>query len=751
MVHSVTVDFGGHPLTIETGKLAKQAHGSVLVSYGDTRILATAVSSKDPKEGINFFPLTIEFAEKFYAAGKIPGSFFKREGRPTSDATLSARMIDRPMRPLFPEGYRNETQVVINILSLDASLDLDAPAGVAAAAAVHISNIPFNGPVAPCRVARINGEIKINPGWEILNNPENKTDIEILVSGTKNAIMMVEGEAKEVSEADLLGAILTGHEEIKKITAAVDELREKAGVEKKEFKIPELDSSIEAKVKELAQSGLTKALQTKDKKERSTLAKETKDKVIEEVVPAALKTSDPEAAAKSEKDAKAAFDDLQYDMMRNMILNDKVRIDGRDRKDVRTITTEVGILPRAHGSSLFTRGETQVLASVTLGTSDDEQIVDSLFENSKRKFLFHYNFPPFSVGECGRMGGQSRREIGHGMLAQRAVQSLLPDYEGFPYTIRVVCETLESNGSSSMGSVCSASMALMAAGVPIPKPVAGIAMGLIKENDNVAILSDILGDEDHLGDMDFKVAGTKDGITAIQMDIKIEGVSKEIMQTALEQAREGRLHILGKMAETITQANQDLSVFAPRIESITVAKDKIAAIIGPGGKHIKNIIATTGCKVDINDDGIVKIASTDGEAMKQAREMVIGLSSDPEVGMTYAGTVKRVVDFGAFVEILPNQEGLLHISEIAYERVNQVEDFLKEGDKLDVKCIEVDPTGRIRLSRRALMDPPEGWTPPPPRPPRDDHRGGNRRPGGGRGGRGGGRGGHRGGHSQARN
>ena len=746
MKHEVTIDFGGHPLTIETGRLAKQAHGSVLVSYGDTRILATAVSSKEPKEGIDFFPLTVEFSEKFYAAGKIPGSFFKREGRPTADATLSARMIDRPMRPLFPEGYRNETQIVISVLSLDSELDLDAPAAVAASAAVHISDIPFNGPVAACRITKINGEIRINAGWEVINDPENQTDLEVLISGTKNAIMMVEGGAKEIPEAELLEAILKGHEEIKKIVGAIEELREKAGVPKREFTLEPQDESVVEKVSSLAREGLEQALKTKDKKERGSLVKETKKNVIEALVPASLHETEPKEAAKKQKQAETAFDDLQYEMMRSMILKDRARIDGRDHQTIRPISTEVGILPRAHGSSLFTRGETQILSTVTLGTSEDEQIIDSLFENTKRKFLFHYNFPPFSVGECGRLGGQSRREIGHGALAQRALERLLPHFDEFPYTIRVVCETLESNGSSSMGSVCAGSMALMAAGVPFPKPVAGIAMGLIKEGDSVEILSDILGDEDHLGDIDFKVAGTRDGVTAIQMDIKIEGVSREIMEKALEQAKQGRLHILGKMEESIKESRADLSQHAPRIESIQVAKDKIASIIGPGGKNIKNIIATSGAKVDIDDTGLVKIASTDGEAMKIARDMVIALSTDPEEGVTYKGTVKRVVDFGAFVEILPGQEGLLHISEIAYERVNQVEDYIKEGDQVEVKCIEVDPTGRIRLSRRALMDPPEGWTPPASGGGRGGGGGGGRRPH--RNDRGGG--GHRGGGNRSR-
>ncbi len=731
----VKCELGGQTLTIETGKLAKQA-SSVLVSYGDTRILATAVASSEPKEGIDFFPLTVEFSEKFYAAGKIPGSFFRREGRPSSEATLSARMIDRPMRPLFPEGFYNETQVVVTILSLDPTLDLDSPAAIAASAALHLSDIPFNGPVAACRIGRIDGELFVNPGWTLLSNPEVKPDLEILVSGTEKAIMMVEGGAREATEEALLEAILKAHDEIKNVIKVIQELRDLAGVPKRAFVPKPKDAEVVKAVHAQAKEGIAKSLATREKKLRYDHVKETKKKVMETLVPESLIKSDPEAAKAKKKEAAHALEDLQYQMMREMILTDGKRIDGRDTKLIRQIDTETGLLPRAHGSALFTRGETQVLAAVTLGTADDEQIVDSLFENSMRKFLFHYNFPPFSVGEVGRMGGQSRREIGHGALAQRAIQGVLPSFEEFPYTIRVVCETLESNGSSSMGSVCSSSMALMAAGVPIPKPVAGIAMGLIKEGERVAILSDILGDEDHLGDMDFKVAGTKDGVTAIQMDIKIEGVNKEILEKALSQAREGRLHILGRMAETIQSASTEMSEFAPRIQTVMVPKDKIALVIGPGGKQIKAIVAETGCKVDINDDGMVRIASTDSEAMKRAQEIIVGLTSEPEEGRVYQGTVKRVVDFGAFVEILPSQEGLLHVSEIAYERVNQVGDYLKEGDKLEVKCIEVDPTGRIRLSRKALLTPPEGWTPP-------SSSGGGGRPGGGRdsGGGGGRRGG----------
>jgi polyribonucleotide nucleotidyltransferase len=706
MIHRVSYVLGGRELAIETGKLAKQADGSVLVSYGDTRVLVTACSAPKPKAGIDFLPLTVEFAERFYAAGKIPGSFPRREGRPTNEATLSARLIDRPIRPLFPEGYFYETQVVATVLSLDPTCDVDVAAAIGTSAALTISDIPFSGPTAGVRMGRVNGEFVVNPTWEQIDKGE--TDLEIFIAGTKNAIMMVEGGAREVPEADVLEAIVKGHEEIKKLVEIVAELKRLCGKEKRSFTPAVLEPSIKSQVEKLAKADLTTALNTKEKHSRYALADAAKEKTIAALVPETLVQSDPAKAEQVKKDAKTAFELLQYNLMREMILSEGKRIDGRDTKMIRPIAVEVGLLPRPHGSALFTRGETQVLATVTLGTSDDEQIVDTMFVSTLRKFMLHYNFPPYSVGEVGRMGGQSRREIGHGALAERSIKAMMPAYEKFPYTVRLVCETLESNGSSSMGSVCSSSMALMHAGVPFPKPVAGIAMGLIKEESRVAILSDILGDEDHLGDMDFKVAGTREGITGIQMDIKIEGVDGAIMKTALAQALEGRLHILDQMAKAIDLPRLEMSQHAPRITTIQVPVDKIREVIGSGGKVIRDIIAQTGCKIDINDDGKVNIASSDSVAAQKAINIIKGIIAEVEVGKTYKGIVKKIVDFGAFVGVLPNTDGLLHISEIAHERVNSVIDFLKEGDEVEVKVLEVDKAGKIRLSRKALLPIPEG-------------------------------------------
>jgi len=729
-IQSVSMQLGGKTLTLETGKMAKQADASIYVSYGDTRVLVTACSAKDPKPGIDFMPLTVEYAERFYAAGKIPGSFPKREGRPTTEATLAARMIDRPNRPLFPEGYHHDTQVIATIMSLDHEGDAEVAASIGAGAALHISNIPFNGPTAMVKMGRVAGQWVVNPSWKQL---QEESDMEIVVSGTKNAIMMVEGMAKEVPEADVLEAILKGHEEIKKICALIEDLRKKAGVEKRAFTPKENNADLLKKVEAQSKELLIKSLKTKEKQERYKLAGEAKEKTLAALVPATLKDSDPKAYEAQTGEVKRYFELVQFNLMREMILTDKIRIDGRDSKTIRNITVEAGLLPKVHGSSLFTRGETQVLAAVTLGTADDEQIIDSIYVNTMKKFMLHYNFPPYSVGETGRFGGQSRREIGHGALAERSIEAMMPKHEAFPYTIRIVCETLESNGSSSMGSVCSASMALMDAGVPYPKPVAGIAMGLIKEDDRVAILSDILGDEDHLGDMDFKVAGTKDGITGIQMDIKIEGVDGNIMKTALAQANAGRIHILGEMSKAIEAPRSDLNDNAPRITSIKIPTDRIGEIIGPSGKMIKSIVAATGAKVNIDDDGTCNVSSSDGEAAKKAIEMIRNILAEVEVGQIYKGIVKKITDFGAFVGVLPNQDGLLHISEIDYKRINAVTDVLKEGDEVEVKVLEVDSMGKIRLSRKALLPIPEGYVPPAPREPRPQgDRGG--RPGGGRGG-----------------
>ncbi|MBN20684.1 MAG: polyribonucleotide nucleotidyltransferase [Bdellovibrionaceae bacterium] len=707
---NVTMELGGKTLSIETGKYAKQADGSVMVSYGDTRVLVTACSAKEAKPGQSFFPLTVEYSEKYYAAGKIPGSFMKREGRPSSEATLAARMIDRPIRPLFPEGYLNDTQIVATVMSLDTECDVESAASIGAAAALHISDIPFNGPTAAVRVGRIDGNYVINPTHEQLES--GASDLEIFLAGTESAIMMVEGGAKEVPEEEVLGAILFGHEEIKKVCKKINDLREKAGVAKRTIEIPQLPAEIVSSVKEKAQSGLQQALQIREKQQRYQSIDELKTTVLESLVSESEKEADPTSASEKQAQVKEAFDDLKYHTMRQMILTQGTRIDGRDKTTVRPIWTEVGILPKAHGSSVFTRGETQVVAAVALGTGEDEQIVDNLIAKTMNPFMLHYNFPPFSVGECGRMGGTSRREIGHGKLAEKAIYNAFPSHDEFPYTVRIVCETLESNGSSSMASVCSTSMALMDAGVPFKKPVAGIAMGLIKEQDNVAILTDILGDEDHLGDMDFKVAGTADGITAIQMDIKIEGVTEEIMRTALTQAKEGRSHILGEMTKSISETRTELNEQAPRITTLSIPVDKIGMVVGPGGKMIKSIIAETGAKADIDDDGTVRVASNDSAASKRAIEMIEGIVAEVELNKVYKGIVKKVVDFGAFVGVLPNQDGLLHISEIAHERVRSVEDYIKEGDEIEVKVIDIENGGRIKLSRKALLDPPEGGIPP---------------------------------------
>ncbi len=710
MVNRVSCEVGGKTLSIETGKLAKQADGAVLVAYGDTRVLVTVCSNREPHVGAQFFPLTVEFAEKFYAAGKIPGSFHKREGRPTQEATLSARMIDRPIRPLFPEGYFYDTQVVASVLSADPEADIDMAAAIGTSAALHLSDIPFHGPTAACRMGRVQGQYVVNPSWTQIDKGE--TDMDILVAGTEKAIMMVEGGAREVSEEVVLEAIIQAHQEIKKMVQMVEELRQLCGKPKRTFHPVVVNAEIKNKVEKLAQESLQKALKTEDKQARAQMIAATQ-KMVSETLLCSGQTA--EDTKQTEAQIKVSFELLQYTLMREMILNEKIRIDGRDTQTIRPISVDTTLLPRTHGSALFTRGETQVLAAVTLGTSEDEQIVDTIYQNSMKKFMLHYNFPPFSVGETGRMGGQSRREIGHGALAERAIQTMMPSYETFPYTIRIVCETLESNGSSSMGSVCSASMALMDAGVPFPKPVAGIAMGLIKEGDRVAILSDILGDEDYLGDMDFKVAGTQDGVTGIQMDIKIEGVDADIMQKALAQARLGRLHILKEMGKGIQQPRLEMSKFAPRITMIMVPIDKIREVIGSGGKVIKEIITQTGCKIDIQDDGKIHIASHDSVAAQKAIQFIQDIIAEVEVGKIYKGIVKKIVEFGAFVNILPNQDGLLHISEIAHERVQNVMDYLKEGDEIEVKALEVDRNGKIRLSRKVLLALPEGSS--APRPP----------------------------------
>ncbi|MCB0384213.1 MAG: polyribonucleotide nucleotidyltransferase, partial [Bdellovibrionales bacterium] len=614
-------------------------------------------------------------------------------------ATLNARMIDRPIRPCFPEGYRQETQVVATTLSYDGTYPIDILASIGASAALHISDVPFNGPTSAVQVGRINGQFVANPSTEQLT----ESDLDIVVAGTKNGLLMVEGECQFVSEADVLAALKFGHESMMPSLKAQEELRSKAGKEKREFVAAQIDSSFANQVTEFLAPKIAAALGIREKLARydalDAALKEAEAKFVEGV-------EDKDEAAKKSKDLGTIFGDVKYKSARDLVLNTKVRIDGRSTTDIRPIACEVALLPRAHGSGLFTRGETQVLGTVTLGTGDDEQFIDALQGVIKKKFMLHYNFPPYCVGETGRMGGQSRREIGHGFLAERAIQAVLPDFEKFPYVVRIVSEVFESNGSSSMGTVCSGILALLDAGVPIKGNVAGIAMGLIKEGDKVAVLSDILGDEDHLGDMDFKVAGTRDGITALQMDIKIDSISFDIMETALSQAHQGRNHILGKMEEVITTPRGEISEYAPRIETIQIKPEKVREVIGAGGKVIKGIIEETGVKINIEDDGKIHIASTDPEAAKRAIAIINDICAEAEVGKVYKGKVVKIMDFGAFVEVLPGNQGLLHISEIAHERIRNVTDVLNEGDVLDVKVLDVDRAGRIKLSRKALLDKP---------------------------------------------
>lgn len=697
MKQKVSFNLDGREVTLESGRLAKQTDGSVLVSCGDNVVLVTAVSSTTPSH-FDFFPLTVEYSEKMYSVGSIPGGYLKREGRPSSEAVLNCRLIDRPLRPTFPEGYRFETQVIATILSYDGQYSANSLASIGASAAVHISDIPFNGPVASVQVARIDGKYIINPPYADLK----KSEMAIFMAGSRQGILMVEGETQFVSEADVLEALKKGHESMTPIFDAQDALREKMGnKEKRAFKVKQIDPDFEKVARDFLTPKLKSCLNEKDKMKRYA----SFDKVKSEATEAILSDIENESLKdQRKKELSTVLGDVKYELARKMILEDNVRIDGRDFKTVRPIACEVGILPRAHGSGLFTRGETQVLGTVTLGTSDDEQRVDSLDGHIKNKFLLHYNFPPFCVGETGRLGGGSRREIGHGFLAQRAIEAVLPEEADFPYTIRIVSEVLESNGSSSMGTVCSGILALLDAGAPIKDNVAGIAMGLIKEGSDVAILSDILGDEDHLGDMDFKIAGTRKGITALQMDIKIDSLSFDIIETALQQAFEGRNHILDEMEKVISTPRGQLSEYAPKFETIKVKPEKVREVIGSGGKVIRGIVEQTGVKIDIEDDGTIHVASTDPKKAQEAIDIIQGIVADPEVGKTYEGKVIKITDFGAFVEVLPNSQGLLHISEIAHERVRQVTDVLSEGDSVTVKVLDVDRAGRIKLSRKALLE-----------------------------------------------
>ena len=690
---------GGRPMTFETGRLAKQAHGSILISFGESVVLVTAVSTSE-RPGIDFFPLTCEYVEKTYAAGRIPGGFFKREGRLRDAETLTSRIIDRPLRPLFPKGYRKDTQVIATVLSSDKSNPTDVIALTGASAAVHISDIPWDGPVVGIRIARVERELIVYPSFEQIK----KADLDLVVAVSKDAIVMVEGGADEVSEVDLIDALMFAHREAQPILELIEKLRSAIGKPKKAFSTPDLDPAIKAKVSSLADAKMRDASVIREKKARYDAYG-----VIEAEVTAALKADlGEDAFAAVEGLIEDELEHRKAEVVRGMVLNEGKRIDGRDTKTIRPITCEVGLLPRVHGSALFQRGETQVIGTTTLGTSGDEQKIDALIGESYKQFMLHYNFPPFSTGETKPMRGPGRREIGHGALAERALSRMIPSHEQFPYTIRVVGEVLESNGSSSMATVCGATLSMMDCGVPLRKPVAGIAMGLIAEGNKVAILSDILGDEDHLGDMDFKVCGTDRGVTAIQMDIKIAGLSREILEKALEQAREGRLHILRKMLEVLPLSRTEINRWAPRITTVKVKPDQIRIVIGPGGKTIKGIIDQTGCSVDVSDDGTVNVAGSDPDAVARAIDIINGLTAEPEVGRIYKGTVRRLVDFGAFIEILPNTEALLHVSEIAHERIESPGDIFKEGDEVEVKVISVDREGRIRLSRREVLPLPEG-------------------------------------------
>jgi polyribonucleotide nucleotidyltransferase len=690
-IHVEELEWAGRTLRLETGRVARQADGAVLATYGETTVLATVVAEKAPKPGLDFFPLTVNYQEKAFAAGKIPGGYFKREGRPSEKETLVSRLIDRPIRPLFAKGFKCETQVIVTVLSHDLENDPDILAMVGASAALCLSGAPFLGPIGAARVGYIDGEYVVNPTLDQM--PDSQLDL--VVAGTSDAVLMVESEAQELTEEVMLGAVVKGHEEFQPVIDAIIRLAERAAREPRDHQ-PEDNSELAAKAREIAGDDLKKAYAIAGKEERRDAVSAAKKKVIE-----ALCNPDDEGSP-AENKVGEVFKSLEADIVRGQIIDTKSRIDGRGLADVRQIKCEVGVLPRTHGSALFTRGETQALVVTTLGTGDDEQFVDALEGTYKENFLLHYNFPPYSVGETGRTGFTGRREIGHGKLAWRAVHPMLPGKEEFPYTIRVVSEITESNGSSSMATVCGSSLALMDAGVPLKRPIAGIAMGLILEGEKFAVLSDILGDEDHLGDMDFKVAGTEQGVTSLQMDIKITGITKEIMETALFQAKDGRMHILGKMAEAITEGRASLGEHAPRIEVMTIPVDKIREVIGSGGKVIREIVEKTGAKININDDGVINIASADGASIKAARDWIHSIVAEPEEGEIYEGTVVKVVDFGAFVNFFGAKDGLVHISELAPKRVEKVSDVVKEGDKVKVKLLGFDQRGKVRLSMKQV-------------------------------------------------
>ncbi|EJF84281.1 polyribonucleotide nucleotidyltransferase [Bartonella elizabethae Re6043vi] len=690
--HKIEIEWAGRPLTLETGKIARQADGAVIATYGETIVLATVVSAKSPKPDQDFFPLTVNYQEKSYAVGRIPGGYLKRESRPSENETLVSRLIDRPIRPLFVEGYKNDTQVIVSVIQHDLENNPDILAMIAASAALTLSGVPFMGPIAGARVGYCNGQYVLNP--HIDEMPESKLDL--VVAGTESAVLMVESEAQELPEDIMLGAVMFGHKGLQPVIDAIIKLAEVAAKDPRDF-VPEDLSDLEKAMQEMAEQGIRKAYTITDKQERYAAIDALKTEVVHKFIP---ETEDD--CQFSADQIATVFKQLQAKIVRGNILDTERRIDGRDLSTVRPIQSEVGILPRTHGSALFTRGETQAIVVATLGTGEDEQYVDALTGMYKETFLLHYNFPPFSVGETGRLGSPGRREIGHGKLAWRAIHPMLPTKESFPYTIRAVSEITESNGSSSMATVCGTSLALMDAGVPLARPVAGIAMGLIKEGERFAVLSDILGDEDHLGDMDFKVAGTENGITALQMDIKIDGITEEIMKIALEQAKDGRIHILHEMGKALTSARTELSEFSPRIEVMNIAVDKIRDVIGSGGKVIREIVEQTGAKINIEDDGTIKIASADAKTIEAAKRWIHSIVDEPEVGAIYQGTVVKTADFGAFINFFGSRDGLVHISQLASERVTKTTDIVKEGDKVWVKLMGFDERGKVRLSMKVV-------------------------------------------------
>jgi polyribonucleotide nucleotidyltransferase len=689
-----TFQYGEHTVSLETGRIARQATGAVMASMGDTMVLVTVVGKKEAKEGVDFFPLTVNYQEKYYAAGRVPGGYFKREGRPTEKETLTSRLIDRPIRPLFPEGFKNEVQVIATVMSYDPEVQTDIVALLGASAALAISGIPFNGPIGAARVGFKDGAYLLNPSEEAVVDSQ----LDLVVAGTKEAVLMVESEASGLTEAQMLGAVMFGHEQMQVAIQAIEELAEEAGNARWDWTAPEANVALQDKVKEGFAAGMIEAYQVQEKQARRDRIAELTAKAVEALV-------DEENGVEA-SEVEDLLHSLEKATVRDRILSGQPRIDGRDTKTVRPISVELGVLARAHGSALFTRGETQAIVTTTLGTERDGQLIDELAGDRRSNFMLHYNFPPYCVGETGMMTGPKRREIGHGRLAKRAIEAILPNMEEYPYTLRVVSEVTESNGSSSMATVCGTSLSMMDAGVGVKAPVAGIAMGLIKEGDRHAVLTDILGDEDHLGDMDFKVAGTREGVTALQMDIKINGITKDIMEQALDQARDARLHILGIMEQAIDKPRESVSQHAPQIVTIKIHPDKIRDVIGKGGATIRQITEQSGCTIDISDDGTVKVAATDGEKSAIALQMIEDLTAEVEVGAIYEGPIVKLMDFGAFVSLLPGREGMVHVSQICEERVENIHEILKEGQVVRVKVIEIDRQGRVRLSMKEVAEQP---------------------------------------------